>query len=113
MIYREIVHTCSNTEVARAAVKSIGGDFAREFVAEATRRELPSGVLAARLVREFADKADEVELQSVVAATHGSDQPILSGLRYILERGVRDCAHKGGGKRTPPAWMIAAALSAA
>jgi hypothetical protein len=113
MIYREIVHTCSNSEVARAAVKSIGGDFARDFVAEASRRELPSGVLAARLVREFADKADEVELQSVVAATHGSDQPILSGLRYILERGVRDNARKGGGNKTPPAWMIAAARSAA
>ena len=25
MIYREIVHTCTNSEVARAAVKSIGG----------------------------------------------------------------------------------------
>ena len=71
MIYREIVHTCSNTEVARAAVKSIGGEFAREFAADASRRELPSGVWAARLVREFADTADEVELQSVVAATHG------------------------------------------
>jgi hypothetical protein len=113
MIYREIVHTCSNSEVARAAVKSIGGDFARDFVAEASRRALPSGVLAARLVREFADKADEVELQSVVAATHGSDQPILSGLRYILERGVRDNARKAGGNKTPPAWMIAAARSAA
>jgi hypothetical protein len=112
MIYREIVHTCSNSEVARAAVKSIGGDFARDFVAEASRRELPSGVLAARLVREFADNANEVELQSVVAATHGSDQPILSGLRYILERGVRDNARRGAGK-TPPAWMIAAARSAA
>jgi hypothetical protein len=72
MIYREIVHTCSNAEVARAAVKSIGGDFAREFAADASRRQLPSGVWAARLVREFAEKADEVELQGVVAATHGS-----------------------------------------
>jgi hypothetical protein len=54
-----------------------------------------------------------VELQSVVAATHGSDQPILSGLRYILERGVRDNARNGGGNKTPPAWMIAAARSAA
>ena len=112
MIYREIVHTCSNSEVARAAVKSIGGDFARDFAAEASRREVPSGVLAARLVREFADKADEVELQRVVAATQGSDQPILSGLRYILERGVRDDPRKGGAK-TPPAWMIAATRSAA
>jgi len=113
MIYREIVHTCSNSEVARAAVKSIGGDFARDFAAEASRRELPSGVWAASLVREFADKADEVELQSVVAATHGSDQPILSGLRYILERGVRDSARKGSANRTPPAWMISATRSAA
>jgi hypothetical protein len=112
MIYREIVHTCTNSEVARAAVKSIGGDFARDFVAEASRRELPSGVLAARMVREFADKTDEVELQSVVAATHGSDQPILSGLRYILERGVRGDKPKGA-NRTPPAWMIAATRSAA
>ncbi len=112
MIYREIVHTCSNSKVAHAAVKSIGGDFAREFAADASQRKLPSGVWAARLVREFADKADEVELQGVVAATHGSDQPILSGLRYILERGVRDNSRKGGAK-APPAWMIAAARSAA
>src|SRR5271156_6885970 len=99
MIYREIVHTCSNTEVARAAVKSIGGDFARDFVAEASRRELPSGVLAARLVREFADKADEVELQSVVAATHGSDQPILTGLPYLHEGGGADHVHQNGPQR--------------
>ena len=108
MTYREIVHTCSNAEVARAAVKSIGGDFAREFAADASRRQLPSGVWAARLVRQFAEQADEVQLQGVVAATHGSDQPILSGLRYILERGVRESPRNCGGGMTPPAWMIAA-----
>ena len=88
MIYREIVHTCSNSEVARAAVDSIGGEFARRFAADASQRELSSGAWAARLVREFADRADEVELHRVTAATHGSDQPILTGLRYILERSV-------------------------
>ena len=31
MIVHEIVLTCSNPHVARAAVASIGGDFAREF----------------------------------------------------------------------------------
>ena len=31
MIYREIVHTCSNSEVAGAAVDSIGGDFAKSL----------------------------------------------------------------------------------
>ena len=36
MIVREIVLTCSNPHVARAAVLSIGGDFARQRL-DATR----------------------------------------------------------------------------
>jgi hypothetical protein len=108
MIYREIVHTCSNSYVARAAVDSIGGEFARRFAADASRRSLSSGAWAARLVREFADKADEVEWRRVHAAADGADQPILSGLRYILERSARE-----RGDEAPPAWMIAARQSAA
>jgi hypothetical protein len=105
MIYREIVHTCSNSEVARAAVDSIGGEFAQRFAADATRRDLSSGAWAARLVREFADRADEVEWHRVSAAAYGADQPILGGLRYILERSARNA--------TPPAWMICAAYAQA
>jgi hypothetical protein len=105
VIYREIVHTCSNSEVARAAVVSIGGEFAQRFAADASRRDLSSGVWAARLVREFADKADEVEWHRVSAAAYGADQPILGGLRYILERGA--------GNASPPAWMISAACAQA
>jgi len=107
MIYREIVHTCSNSEVARAAVDSIGGEFAQRFAADASQRDLSSGAWAAKLVRDFAHRADEVDWHRVVAATHGSDQPILTGLRYILERGVKDATS------TPPAWMIAACCAQA
>jgi hypothetical protein len=108
MLFREIVHTCSNSHVARAAVDSIGGEFAERFAADASDRNLSPGVWASKLVREFAGKADEVEWQRVGVATRGADQPILTGLRYILEHGVRETrrASKGGG--TPPAWMIAA-----
>ncbi len=109
MVYREIVHTCSNSNVARAAVDSIGGEFARGFAADAARRALSSGVWASRLVREFADRADEIEWQRVVAAAHGSDHPILTGLRYILERGV----HETRRDNAPPAWMIEASRPAA
>jgi hypothetical protein len=105
MIYREIVHTCSNSEVARAAVDSIGGEFARCFSAAASQRDLSSGAWAARLVREFADKADEVEWHRVSAAAYGADQPILGGLRYILERGAKNAG--------PTAWMIAASCAQA
>jgi hypothetical protein len=88
MIVLEIVKTCSNPHIARAAVASIGGDFARRFKRDAATRNLSSGLLASHLVRHFAQKAEEADWEGVDEATRGADQPILSGLRYILERGL-------------------------
>jgi hypothetical protein len=88
MIVREIVRTCSNPHVARAAVASIGGDFARRFTRDAAKRNLTSGLFAAGLVRRFSRQAAAGDWEGVGEATRGADQPILSGLRYILERGV-------------------------
>ena len=88
MIVREIVVTCSNAHVARAAVASIGGDFARRFARDAASRNLSSGVLASRLVRDFARRARDSDWEGVDGAIRGADTPILSGLRYILERGL-------------------------
>ena len=93
MTVNKVIRTCSNAHVAEAAVASIGGEFARRFAAEAARRDLPSGVLAARLVRDFAAKAKDERRTTVEAATRGADQPILSGLRRILSDGLR--AEKG------------------
>ncbi len=88
MIVREIVVTCSNPHVARAAVASIGGDFARRFARDAADRNLSSGMLASRLVGDFARRAGEGDWEDVGKATRGADTPILTGLRYILERGL-------------------------
>lgn len=88
MILREIVLTCSNPHVARAAVASIGGDFARRFSRDAAARNVPSGLLAARLVRHFARNAEESDWEGAREAAQGADMPILAGLRYILERGL-------------------------
>ena len=106
----EIVRTCSNAHVANAAVASIGGDFARRFAADASRRDLSSGVLAARLVRAFAENADDEDWEQVDEAMRGADQPILSGLRFILDRSLRaECGRaKGLPRETPPAWICAA-----
>ena len=104
---REIVLTCSNPNVARAAVASIGGEFAVRFAADASRLDLPSGVLAAKLVRAFARNAAADERQSVDTVTRGADQPILAGLHYILDRGLRAAASaKAALGETPPAWVI-------
>jgi hypothetical protein len=88
MTLRKIVRTCSNPHVAGAALISIGGDFARRFAADAGRRDLSVGVLAALFVDAFAMNADEEQWVKVYAATRGADQPILSGLRCILDYGL-------------------------
>ena len=98
MIYREIVHTCSNSYVADAALISIGGEIARAVADDANRHAMTRGAYAAKLVRDFATHADDCERGRVLAAAQGSEQPILSGLRYILEKGVE------------PPWMSAARM---
>jgi hypothetical protein len=108
MIVREIVQTCSNPHVARAAVASIGGDFARRFIHDAAKRNLTSGLFAAGLVRRFSRQAGERDWEGVGEATRGADQPILSGLRYILERGVE----LGEGDADPEwGWLAATPFS--
>lgn len=86
MNVREIVQTCSNPHVARAAVASIGGDFARRFFQDAESRSLPSGLMAARLVQDFERRAGEGDWRGLDRAIRGADMPILCGLRHILER---------------------------
>jgi hypothetical protein len=88
MIVREIVRTCSNPHVARAAVASIGGDLAKRVSRDAAKRNLTSGIFAAGLVRRFSRSAGARDWEGVDEATRGADQPILSGLRYILEHGA-------------------------
>lgn len=88
MITQEVVSTCSNPSVAFAAVSSIGGEFAGWFDRQAANRNLPSGLFAAELVREFARSGRGRDWEGLRAATRGVDMPILSGLRYILEREV-------------------------
>jgi len=72
MIVREIVLTCSNPHVARAAVLSIGGDFARRFSRDAAKRNLTSGVFAAGLVRRFSRQAADGDWEGVGHAAQGA-----------------------------------------
>ena len=89
MIYNEIVHTCSNSYVADAAVISLGGELARVVADDANRHAMSRGAYAAKLVRDFAREAGDDDQRGVIAAAFGSQQPVLSGLRYILERGMQ------------------------
>lgn len=88
MIYHEIVHTCSNSHVADAAVISIGGEVAKSLADNANRHDMTRGDYAAKLVREFASRASDGDQRGVAAAARGSEVPVLSGLLYILRRGM-------------------------
>ena len=113
MIVREIVRTCSNPHVARAAVASIGGDFARRVSRDAEKRNLTSGLFAAGLVRRFSQRAGARDWEGVDEATRGADQPILSGLRYILERGALEYGAELDESDADPemSWLAAAPLA--
>jgi hypothetical protein len=89
MILREIVHSCSNHFVAKAALASIGGDFARRVARIACDQRMPTGVFVAATVKNFSREADDDEWDGLVEALRGADLPILTGLRYIVDRGLR------------------------
>ena len=96
MVVKEIVRTCSNAEVAHAAVASIGGKFAENFAAEASRNHLTAGMLTSLIVKEFSANASFDQMAEVDAAAAGADQPILSGLRHILiQSGITKLAPVG------------------
>ncbi len=89
MSIEEIVHTCSNEKVAQAAVASLGFDFASRVRTKAESHGMTLGAFVARIVREFGDAADAGERRAVHRAMDRADQPILSGLRSILEWRLR------------------------
>lgn len=85
MSIEEIVHTCSNEKVAQAAVASLGFDFATRVRTEAERHGVTTGAFVARVVHEFGKAADAGERRAVYRVMDKADQPILCGLRFILE----------------------------
>ena len=86
MLIDEIVHTCSNERVAQAAVESLGASFASWVKDAADERGVSVGAFAARIVKDFGEDAQPYERRIVVSAMQKADQPILRGLRAILER---------------------------
>ena len=88
MLIADILHSCTDEGVARAAVASIGGAFAAAVRAEADRVGLGVGAFTASLVADFARHASERDWRDISAAMAGSDHPVLSGLQALAERGL-------------------------
>ena len=85
MLIEEITKTCSHEGVADAAIACMGETFALRVRSEARQRGLTPGAFAVRTVQTFVCTAGEGERQAVRLAMDGADQPVLSGLRRIIE----------------------------
>lgn len=86
MQINEIVNSCSNAHVASAALASIGGDLVARVARLAHLQGLTPGMFTAMAVRDFGRDAPSEARAVIRRAMCGADQPILRGLRMILER---------------------------
>jgi hypothetical protein len=107
MSIEEITRTCNHEKVAHAAVASLGPRFARRVSETAEDNGLTLSEFVAETVRAFAEFADDAQRRALRAAMCGADQPLLAGLRHILEPSL-----EGGGEahRAPNAAGLAAAV---
>jgi hypothetical protein len=88
MLIADMIHSCSNDDVAHAAVASIGGRFAERVRIAAARNGLKAGRFVSLLVRDFARRADTKTLDDLSGDIAGADHPLLCGLVRIVEPGL-------------------------
>ncbi len=88
MKLREVLRTCSNAEVAEAALRSIGGGLFFAVAAEAQRRRQPLGKFVAELVRDFESAAGPVIWARAEQAMGDAEHPVLAGLSIVAAHGL-------------------------
>lgn len=84
-----MLHSCSHDKIALAAVACIGGPFEDRVRAAALLRGLDVGWFVGGIVRRYALSATELEMARLRRLVSGADQPILCGLRYVVEQALR------------------------
>lgn len=92
MLIADLIHSCSNDKVAQAALACIGGRFADRVRAAAHEKGMNAGRFVAVVVRTFACRADEDAHRALLQKIAGDDQPLLRGLREMLEPALEDSA---------------------
>lgn len=85
MVIVDLINSCSNDKVAQAALACIGGGFAERVRVAAREKGVSVGKFVALAVREFASRSDEAAQEALRAKVVRDDQPLLRGLREVLE----------------------------
>lgn len=97
MLIADLIHSCSNEKVAQAALNCIGGRFAERVHVCAREKGMSSGAFVAAVIYRFAHRSDPVSREALREKISGYDQPILEGLRTLLESALADSREAGEG----------------
>lgn len=92
MLVDDIFNSCAHEKVAQAALACIGGDFADRVRHVAAGRGVTPGAFAASAVRRFDQTASGDARDILRRALRGTDQPVLHGLRLIVEPSLEQAA---------------------
>jgi hypothetical protein len=92
MLVADLIHSCSNEMVAQAALSCIGGRFAERVRVAAQEKGMSVGRFVSVVVRDFARRADESVREALRERIVSDDQPLLTGLRAVLEPVLEDGA---------------------
>lgn len=92
MLVTDLIHSCSNDKVAQAATCCIGGSFAERVRAAARESGVSEGRFVAVIIRDFALRADDDTRAELARQVSGCDQPLLHGLRQVVEAALEDGA---------------------
>jgi len=95
MALRLVIGACSNEYVASWALQRMDDDLVRRTRREAAYLGKPPGRFVAEIVREFERTSDFAARANAARSIRGSDQPLLTGLRFIL-------AHRASQYDWPP-----------
>jgi len=90
MLIADLVHSCSNAHVARAAVACVGGEFADRVAAAAEKKGVDVGRFVSAIVRNFARSASREALRALGRSVANADQPLLRGLVHVVEPALED-----------------------
>ena len=86
---RLLIHTCSNEHVARAAVRSLGGELAARVSREADRRGKSVGAYVAETLHDFECGSDLRVWGQAERSSRDADQPLLAALYFVLDHTLR------------------------
>ncbi len=90
MMIADLIHSCSNANVAEAAVACVGGGFAERVAAVAVKNGMNVGRFVAAVVRDFGRRADDQAIDALRRKIAGTDQPLLQGLVFVVEPILRE-----------------------